>query len=205
MSTFFITYMALWGIACIIAISLMFKLRKSLDLFQKAYWDGLFQKWKVTTFVIAATGMTVVAPYTGDPTWDYFDAIFMSVLAYCTAPWAVGTLYLALWGRRDLVTIYIALCIWMFSVSWSYDLYIVIRDGAYPNTWLVNIGASSILYFAAGLFWSLEHIKKRGVVFGFMDNNWPSIEVTTGIESIFWYALPFMVLVTIIIGSFVLQ
>lgn len=34
-------------------------------------------RWKVVTFLIATIAMTVIAPYTGDPTWDYVDAPLM--------------------------------------------------------------------------------------------------------------------------------
>lgn len=66
---------------------------------------------------------------TSDPTWDYVDAAFMSVLAFATAPWALGTLYGAVRGRATPEQIYVAVCVWLFSVSWSYDLYLLCRDG----------------------------------------------------------------------------
>jgi len=44
-------------------------------------------------FLIALSAIVILAPYTGDPTWDYFDAAFMSILTYITAPWSVGTLF----------------------------------------------------------------------------------------------------------------
>ena len=44
------------------------------------------------TFVVATAGITLIAPYSGDPTWDYVDSVFMSVLAFATAPWVVGRL-----------------------------------------------------------------------------------------------------------------
>ena len=204
MSDFFVTYMTLWGLACLVALVLMFRLRRTLELFRRAYWLGLFQGWKVVSFLIAATGLVVIAPYTGDPTWDYVDATFMSVLTYATAPWVVGTLYLTIRARRNYVYAYIALCVWMFSASWSYDLYLVLRDGLYPGTWFANIFASSVLYLAAGLLWSLENIEGRGVVFGFMDPGWPSVSKTGGFTQVVWYALPFIILVTAMIIPFLL-
>ncbi len=150
MTGFFIKYMVLWGSVCVIALLLIILRRKSIELLNKAYWSGLFQGWKVTSFVFALLGIVVIAPYTGDPTWDYVDATFMSVLAYTTAPWAVGTLYLAIQGKCHVLNAYIALCVWLFSASWSYDLYLVIRDGYYPVTWYSNIFASSVLYLSAG-------------------------------------------------------
>lgn len=194
MSYCFVTYMTLWGSACIIALVLISRLRKTLELFHEAYWLGLFQGWKVISFLVAATGLVTIAPYTGDPTWDYVDATFMSVLTFATAPWVVGTLYLGFRRRRPYVHAYIAVCVWMFSASWSYDLYLVARDGAYPMTWAVNLFASSILYLTAGLLWSLESTRDKGVVLGFMEPGWPSIARTGSLSRIAWYALPFMIL-----------
>lgn len=199
---FFKIYLASWSLACIIAIFLMFKLRYELDLFQKTYWNGLFQSWKLITFLIATAGLTLIAPYSGDWSWDYVDAIFMSVFTYTSAPWVLGTLFLAIKRKRNFATAYIAICLWMFSASWSYDLYILIRDGSYPMTWFANIFASSSLYLAAGFFWNLEYIKDRGVVFGFMEPNWPRISSERSFKKVALYAFLFMLIPTVIIVPF---
>ena len=199
---FFKIYLASWSLACIIAIFLLFKLRYELDLFQKTYWNGLFQSWKLITFLIATAGLTLIAPYSGDWSWDSVDAIFMSVFTYTSAPWVLGTLFLAIKRKRNFATAYIAICLWMFSASWSYDLYILIRDGSYPMTWFANIFASSSLYLAAGFFWNLEYIKDRGVVFGFMEPNWPKISSERSFKKVALYAFLFMLIPTVIIVPF---
>lgn len=194
--------MMLWGAACIAALVLMLRMSQVLELFRREYWLGLFQRWKVVSFLVAATGLVIVAPYTGDTTWDYVDAAFMSILTYATAPWAIATLYLTFRRRRSFRHAYIAVCVWMFSASWSYDLYLVVRDGEYPMTWSANLLASSVLYLTAGLLWSLEDVKNRGVVFNFMEPGWPSIEKTGSFSRIALYALPFMILVIVMIIPF---
>lgn len=88
--------------------------------------------------------------------------------------------------------------------SWSYDLYLLARDGTYPMTWLVNLFASSILYLKAGLLWSLEITKDRAVVFGFMEPGWPLVAKTGSFLCIAWYALPTMILATAMIVPFLL-
>ena len=70
----------------------------------------------------ATTWITLIAPYTGDPTWDYFDALFMSVLAFTTAPWTVGTLYRVVQSQLPARQGFVAFGVGMFSASWSYDL-----------------------------------------------------------------------------------
>lgn len=154
------------------------------------------------TFAIASISMTVMAPYTGDPTWDYVDAAFMSVLTFLTAPWAVGTLFLAIKGKSKPAHIFIAVCLWMISVSWAYDIYILLKHGYYPPTWVSNIVLSSILYCCAGLMWNLQKKPDRGVVFGFMADDWPNPDHELPLKNVFWFALPFMLLVTAMIAPF---
>jgi hypothetical protein len=199
---FFIHYLLAWGSACLIAVGIFIWRFRACDMTHRAYWRFLLQPWKVASFALAASGLMVLAPYTGDPTWDYCDAAFMSLLAFATAPWAVGVLYQALRGQRALWEVYLALCVWMFSASWSYDLYLLLRDGQYPATWDVNIAASSVLYLCAGLLWNLEYRPGQGVLFAFMDERWPN-DSPTAFHQIVLYALPFMVIVGVAILSFV--
>ena len=174
MTPFFYTYISTWTTLCVIALVLILRNHKTIILFKKEYWDFLIIKWKLATFIIALTAFVVLAPYTGDPTWDYYDAAFMSILTFMTAPWSVGTLFRFIKDQEKFSIAYSAVCVWMFSASWSYDIYLVFRDGYYPATWWSNIFASSVLYLSAGLFWNLEHKEGRGVIFGFMDNDWPA-------------------------------
>ena len=202
MTTFYILYTLGWSFACLVAVSLMFRHRKVIKLFQSQYWRFLFQRWKIVTFLIAAIGLTVIAPYTGDPTWDYVDASFMSILTLATAPWAVGVLYRAIRGKAMVAEAYVAICIWMFSASWSYDLYLVLRDSFYPTTWLPNLFASSVLYVSGGLLWNLEWRRGRGVIFGFMETIWPEVTDSVVFNKVLWFALPFMALVSVLIVAF---
>lgn len=200
----FTAYLAVYTLACALAAILMIRERKTLVLFRPEYRKFITSKWKLLTFAVAALSMIVMAPYTGDPTWDYFDASFMSILTFLTAPWAVGTLYLALRRRARPVHVYIAACVWMLSVSWLYDVYIILKHGYYPPTWLPNIILSSILYFAAGLMWSLQGKEGRGVIFGFMEPDWPNPDHELGFRQVMWFALPIMLLVTAMIAPFLL-
>ncbi len=204
MSLAFQLYMAGWLSACVIAAFVIYFRRHEIELFDRIYWRMLFQRWKFVTFLIASATMAAMAPYTGDPTWDYVDAGFMSILAYATAPWVVGILFRTFRRQRHWSLLYAAICVWMFSASWSYDGYLVLRDGSYPFTWLPNIFASSVLYLSAGLFWSLEWNEGRGVHFGFTETGWPQPSYTANFNRILWYALPFMLLVAAMIIPFLL-
>ena len=191
-----VVYIASWSTACLIAIGLFLKDYRSYALSQADYWHFLFKRWKVITLLVAATGMTLIAPYTGDPTWDYVDALFMSVLAFTTAPWVLGVIYKTIRRECPVVQVYVAVCVWMFSASWSYDLYLLIRDGSYPVTWQANIFASSLLYISAGLFWNLDWKPGRGVIFAFMDEGWPEPSSVSVFKKVYGYALILMIIVS---------
>jgi len=201
---FFIGYIAVWGAMCLAAVAIYARNPNGFSFTGKSYRKFLFVPWKVVTFVIATIAMTVVAPYTGDPTWDYYDALFMSVLCFLGAPWVVGVMYKAARGKANPGEAYVAFCVWMFSAAWSYDLYILLRDGMYPNTWLPNIFASSVLYISAGLLWSLDWRPRRGVTFSFLEPGWPDVPPTEAFGRVFWFAAPFMAIAAASIVYFVI-
>ena len=117
MEAFFYYYIALWSLACLIAVILFLRDRASFAISHAGYRRFLCEPWKLATFLVATVGITLIAPYTGDPTWDYADALFMSVLTFATAPWAVGALYKALRREADPREAFVAFCAWMFSAS----------------------------------------------------------------------------------------
>lgn len=167
------------------------------------YAHFLAQPWKAVTFLVAAAGIALAAPYTGDPTWDWFDALFMSVLTFATAPWVVGVFYLATRRGAPASHAFVAACAWMFSASWSYDLYLLLREGYYPVTWSANIAASSVLYACAGLLWNLEYDSARGVILGFRRENWPTAATHGSFGRVVWAAAPFMAIAAAAILWFV--
>ncbi|MDR1351118.1 MAG: hypothetical protein LBJ59_10175 [Zoogloeaceae bacterium] len=203
MNDFFTVYLLIWASACLLVLGIFVYRFKTCDIVRRGYWRFLFQPWKLVSFALAAAGLIFIAPYTGDMSWDYYDAAFMAVLTFVTAPWVVGVLYKTIKGQRSVWDAYVAFCVWMFSASWSYDLYLLLRDGGYPATWAVNIGASSVLYLAAGLLWNLEYRNDRGVIFAFMETTWPIVPQPAAFWRIAGYALPFMLIAGIAILSFV--
>lgn len=70
MTPLFTAYLIGYVLACVLAIFLMIRERDKLVLFRPEYWQFLKSGWKLGTFAVAALAMTIVAPYTGDPTWD---------------------------------------------------------------------------------------------------------------------------------------
>lgn len=191
METFFKLYIAAWSACCLLALVLYLRRGKAFAISRRAYWHFLVEPWKLFTFVAGAGLITLVAPYTGDPTWDRVDGLFMSVFCYTTAPWVVATVFFAARGRVGVDELVVAVIVWLFSASWSYDIYLVWRDGDYPLTWFPNLFASSVIYLCAGLFWNLEYRPGRGVIFSFMEEGWPARPAQPSLWRIAIYAAIF--------------
>jgi hypothetical protein len=192
MSRSFAIYTWAWIIAMLLAAGYLFKTRSDQEIFKKRYYRFLARPWKITTFLLSGVSVTLLGPYTTDPTWDWVDGLFMSALAFWTGPWAVGLAYRSLTGLAPKRDLFPALAVWLFSASWSYDIYLVWRDGNYPETWWSNLILSSILYFCAGLFWSLNSEPSRGVFLAFRENDWPQPDSPGSFKKVFWVGLPFM-------------
>lgn len=190
-----------WLLLCGFAVVLVVLQPQLFALLRREYWQLILEPWKVLTAGVATVGFMVMAPYTGDPTWDYVDAFFMSALTYVTAPWCVGVLYRSARRQERWQSWYVAVCSWFFSASWSYDLYIWVRDGYYPLTWTSNIVASSFLYLMAGLLWNLEWQPGRGLHFAFMTIDWPQPPLQRSWRVV-WLALPIILVVAVMMGQF---
>ena len=197
-------YVAAWSVACIAAIALYLRRPSAFAISRRAYWQFLGEPWKLAAFAAGAALITLVAPYTGDPTWDHVDGFFMSVLCFTTAPWVVGTLFLAAQRKATPGEVYVSVCAWLFSASWSYDAYLLWRDGEYPITWFANLFASSVIYLSAGLFWNLEYVAGRGVIFSFMREGWPSRPQAAPVWRFAIYALIFALTAIAAVLMFVL-
>ncbi len=199
---FFAFYIATWSLACVLAWLLFVTNQAGYSLASPSYLSFLLQPWKMLTFTLAFLGIVFLAPYAGVPSWDYVNAGLLAALTFVTAPWVLGTLYKAIRGWASLEQEYVAFCLWMFSTSWSYDAYLLLRDGSYPSTWLINAGTSSVLYASAGLFWNLDYREGRGVTFAFLEPEWFAPSSFQDFQKAFWYALPLMLLVTAALLSF---
>ncbi len=196
-------YIACWVTACLAAGAELALKRRSYALFTRAYWRFVARGWKVATFAVALAFFVVAAPHTGDPTWDWIDASFMSVLTFATAPWSVGVMVRGVRRKLPRRQMFVAGCVWMFSASWSYDLYILLRDGFYPPTWSSNIVASSVLYACAGMMWSLELRPGRGLTFAFLEPEWFETHAGGSSFRVIAFALVFMALVAAMMLPFV--
>lgn len=167
-----LVYLVLASVATAVACVAALRHRAQLALFTAGYRAQLRAPARLALFAVALAAFVLLAPLTGDPTWDAIDASFMSLGCYALAPWTLGVLYRA--RERSRVELGVALVLSLFALSWSYDLYLVLRDGVFPPTSLTNLAASAILYVLGGLFFSLGHHEARGLLFVFMDPRWPA-------------------------------
>lgn len=198
-------YTVFWIALCVSALIVCVRNPDICPMWKSTYRRFLFVQWKWITAFIGGLCLTLMAPYTGDPTWDYIDASFMAVLTFLTAPWAVGVLYRAFRRMSSAPQIFVASCVWLFTASWSYDLYLLIRDGRYPVTWLTNLFASSSLYAFAGLLWNLEWRSSSGLSLAFKYQDWPSTPLPGQFRKVWRIAILIMGFIIVLLAPFVLQ
>jgi len=171
-SPFETIYLASWSLALAVSLFLVLRNRKDYEFLHSSFWRFLTERWKVVTFLIATAIITLAAPYSGDPTWDYADSIIISVLTFIFAPWSVAIIVRCVRARNWGAKLFVALCLFMVPI-WAYDLYILFRDQMYPPTWQSNIPISGAIVLSAGLFWNLGWKAEVGAVFAFSEEDWP--------------------------------
>ena len=196
-------YIAAWSAACVVALVVAAMRWRSFAIARRSYVIGMTRAWKLVTFALAFAGIVLVAPRSGDPTWDHWDAAFMAILTYTTAPWTLGVLYRA--RSRPRAEVYVAACVWLFSASFSYDLYIFLRDHHYPRTWWSNMIVSSGLYGLGGAMWSLRATLGSRPTFAFTRDDWPASLADGSTRSLLPYIAIFMIAVVGILSPFLIE
>ena len=197
-----IAYLAAWSFACIAALVVAAARWRSFAIARRSYLVGMTRPWKLATFALAFAGIVLVAPRSGDPTWDHWDAAFMAILVYTTAPWTLGVLVRA--RTRGSAEIYAAMCTWLFSASFSYDLYILVRDHHYPRSWWSNLIVSSALYGLGGAMWSLRGQRGGRPTFAFLRDDWPASLADGDARSLLPYVAIFMIAVVGLLSPFLI-
>lgn len=185
----------LWGSLLLLPLSavILFFYRKEVELFSKAYWEFLSERWKLVTFLLSGGFITGAGPFTSDPTWDHVNGGLMSLFTFLTSPWSLGAAYKIFQKKRPKILFIPVLTAWLLSVVWSYDIYLFIRDGFFPEASLENFYLSGLLYLSAGLFWNLEEDQKGKISLSFLHSDWPK-KRHSRFKKLFWIALPLMLL-----------
>ena len=205
----FVRYIAIWASFCLIAVVILVWDRKRLLTDWREYWRFLTVPWKMWLFVPAFLFVTFAGRYTNDETWDVVTGSGMALLTFLTAPWVVGLIYQVLVGRRPLRYLIVALALLLFSSSWYYDAYLLLRDGVYTQRWAGNLMLSPFIYVAAGMLWNLE-AKDSGEFregwqfrFSFVRVDWPSRPLDTRFGPLIFASIPFIVIAAFILVAFV--
>ncbi len=165
-------YLSAWSAAVVAAAALALARRARVGLATAAYARFLLRPWKLTTFAAATALVTLAAPWSGDPTWDTADSLLISALVFLLAPFGVGALGRARRPDASPSRTFVAV-VALLVPCWAYDAYILWRDGAYPATWLANLGLSGAITALAGLFWSLGRKAGERAIFAFAWARWP--------------------------------
>lgn len=196
-------YVAGWVMFCAVAAAVVFRDREVLHRGWRAYWGYLTVPWKLAVFVPAFLFVSFGGRFTDDETWDVVTGGGMSLLTFFTAPAFVGIVYQVFAGRRPARYLIVAVALLLFSSSWFYDGYLLLRDGRYTSRWWSNLMLSPVIYLAAGFLWNLE--ARGGVLpsFGFTRPDWPARPADSGFLPIVIGAIPLVLVAGFFLVAFV--
>jgi hypothetical protein len=208
MPSFLMAYLWLWMAACLVAVGILYRDRKSLHPELGNYARFLFVPWKIATFLPALLFVTFAGRFTDDETWDVVSGAGMSILTYLTAPWALGLFYKSLKNERPKRYLLVACVLCLFSSSWFYDGYLLWRDGEHSIRWLSNLMLSPIIYVAAGFLWNLEvttdgRFTDPEFTLSFLRDDWPVPPGNTSFRPLILPAIPLILIASFVLTAFV--
>ena len=203
LSPFLSGYLVFWVGFCLLALAILIRDRNALRIECRDYFQFLGVRWKVALFVPAIVFVTFAGKFTDDETWDVVTGSGMSILAFFTAPWALGLFYQVFVGQRPWRYLVVALGLTLFSSSWFYDGYLLLRDGAYTPRWQGNLMLSPIIYIAAGLVWNLEAKIGGGFRLSFVRDDWPKPPVDRSFRPLVLVSIPLIAVAVFFLVAFV--
>lgn len=170
-----LSYMFCWVLLLVSAGALIVRDQAHLGLFSRQHLRFLLEPWKLATFAVATAALAALAPVVDLPTWDVPVSVLMGTAVYLTAPWSIAQLARPGTLRERRVNVYAA-AVLLFVPCWSYDLYWLIRDGAYPATWAANLVFSGCVSAIAGVVWNVGYRADETSRFAFRWRSWPPTE-----------------------------
>lgn len=194
-----IAYSTVWIGVFGFCITVAWRARSTLSLLDREYASFLKTPWRLASATLGTLCFVALSRYASDPYWDAVVGIFMPVVTYLTAPWVVGILYRAT-RRKDRDWLPLALCLWLFSTSWSYDLYNFIKMGSYPRTWTDNLIASNVLYASGGLLWNFTVDSSGRATLSFLHEPWPQAPRHGEVRGVWLWVM----VTALVIGSIVI-
>jgi hypothetical protein len=201
LSTAQLAYSIAWATASLAAIAGAVWRRDDVGLMTRDYAGFLLRPWKVAAFFVATSLVVAAAPYSGDWSWDTPDSILVSTAVFLLAPWSVAVLFRDSAARRFGLRWAVAF-VALWATCWTYDAYILVRDGAYPPTWASNLGISGPLTVTAGMFWNLGRAESESSVFAFRWKEWPAA-APCSLRAVLWPAMLVALPMTAVLGVFV--
>lgn len=204
MTPFLVWYVAGWLAFCLVAAALA---ARSVRIRRADVLAFLRTPWKVALFAPAMLFVTFAGRFTDDETWDVVSGGGMSVLTVATAWWSVGAAAQVVRRARPVSHLVVALALTLFSSSWFYDGYLLLRDGAYTQRWLGNLMLSPTIYLCAGVVLNLE-LREGRVALAFTRAEWPRpVPTPTPTPTQTWRmllaAVPFVVVAAYFLAGFV--
>lgn len=196
-------YLATWVTLLVGAVIAVATRPEAFEWTRRPWWRFHLEPWKPITFALATAVIAAAAPYSGDPTWDLGDSLLVSCVVFLTSPWAVGAIYRELLGvqGRSWRRLYVAMVAFWLP-CWTYDAYILLRDGIYPPTWWSNLGLSGPICLLAGLLWNLGAQPDQPGYFTFRWARWPPA-TPTPFRRVLGLALLLMVPVGLAVAAFI--
>jgi hypothetical protein len=148
-------YIVAYLILMLFAIILITKNRKRYGFLTKEYFQFIFARPRIIIYILGTLALVLPVKSLNYHSWDYPIAIFQPITAYLTAPWAVSIFNKMATGKAKLSEAYVALCMMLFTGSWSVEIYLLIRDGYYMPDWLINIPIGICCYAFVGILWNI--------------------------------------------------
>lgn len=182
MSTELWIYLAGWLSFCVAAAILAIR---TVTIRPRDALAFLAVPWKLVVFVPAILFVGFAGRFTDDETWDLATGFGMSILTVGTAWWAVGTAARVVRKMAPPAHLFVAIAVMLFASSWSYDGYLLLRDGAYTPRWLGNLMLSPTIYLCAGLVQNLE-MQGGKLAFAFTRASWPRLPADRSASKLSW-------------------
>jgi len=149
-------YLVTYTLLTLTSFGLILKKRQQFNFLTKEYFKFIFTKERFLIYVIGTLALLIPVPFLEIHSWDYFIAIFQPILAYLTAPWAIDIFCKIEKGKACFSEVYTAVCMMLFTGSWSVEIYLLLRNGYYMPDWLVNIPIGIFCYIIVGVLWQID-------------------------------------------------
>jgi len=175
-------YLAGWLSFCLAALVVGIR---TVTIRPRDVWAFLAVPWKLVVFVPAILFVGFAGRFTDDETWDLATGFGMSILTVGTAWWAVGTAARVVRKMAPPIHLLVAIAVMLFASSWSYDGYLLLRDGAYTPRWQGNLMLSPTIYLCAGLVQNLE-MQGGKLAFAFTRATWPRLPEDKSTSRLSW-------------------